>query len=307
LTFSKQFTQFRWPSWLNPVWTPAREQELLEFYGGTDTAGWQHEVAGEHGKPSYGAFNQEHFDAACQEIVEYRTVRITGGDLAGCASEAALFDYLESLLDLTPQAGNFWVGADLGYTNDPTEVVVFQDDSGEKSMASLVLRVHCERVAYPILSILIALLERYYTPLGIGIDNGGNGGSVVQELLTLDTFRHLSLHERLRGVDFGGMTTLPTPDGGEVRKRTKELMTSMINGLLQRREIRFPCNDLELQDQFTTHTYTMTNNAIVYSKGHDHIIDAVRCAVLVRELGRLQLGATQSVCVTPLLTNPIFY
>ena len=132
------------------------------------------------------------------------------------------------------------------------------------------------------------------------------GGAVVQELLTLDAYRTLNLSGRLRGVDFGSVTSLPTPDGGEVRKRTKELMTSLINGLLQRREIRFPHSDLELQDQFTTHTYTMTNNAVVYSKGHDHIIDAVRCAVLVRELGRLHLGETHAVCVTPLLTAPIF-
>lgn len=307
LTFSKQFTQFRWPSWLNPLWTPARERELVEFYGGKDTAGWQHEVAGEHGKPSYGAFNQEQFDAACQEIIEYRTVRITGDDLSGCQDNAQLFDVLEAMLDLTPQAGVFWIGADLGYTNDPTEIVVFQDASGEKPVASLVLRIHCEHVAYPILSMLISLLERYYTPAGVGIDNGGNGGAVVQELLTLDAYRPLNMSGRLRGVDFGGVTVLPTPDGGEVRKRTKELMTSIINGMLQRREMRFPQNDLELQDQFTTHTYTMTNNAVVYSKGHDHIIDAVRCAVLVRELGRLNLGETQSVCVIPLLTAPIFY
>jgi hypothetical protein len=308
LTFSKQFAVFRWPSWLNPQWTPEREQELLEFYGGIDTAGWQHEVAGEHGKPAYGAFNQEQFDAACQEILEYRTVRITGGDLAGCRNEAELFDLLESLLDLTPQIGNFWVGADLGYTNDPTEVVVLQDSSGERSVASLVMRIHCERVAYPILSMLIALLERYYTPLGIGIDNGGNGGSVVQELLTLDAYRALGLQERLRGVDFGGVTVLPTSTGSEMRKRTKELMTSMINGLLQRREIRFPRNDLELQEQFTTHTYTLTNNAVVYSKGHDHIIDAVRCAVLVRELGRLDPGGAMAVPPwTPVLTDPIFF
>jgi len=51
LTLSEQFTVFRWPSWLNPLWNDEREAELLEFYGGRDTSGWQHEVAGEHGKP----------------------------------------------------------------------------------------------------------------------------------------------------------------------------------------------------------------------------------------------------------------
>jgi hypothetical protein len=60
LTQSSQWKVFRWPSWLNPDWTEDREKELLEFYGGRDTAGWQHEVAGEHGRPSYGAFNMEY-------------------------------------------------------------------------------------------------------------------------------------------------------------------------------------------------------------------------------------------------------
>jgi len=307
LTFSDQFTHFRWPSWLNPNWSEERERELMEFYGGKETAGWQHEVAGEHGKPSYGAFNSTQLDAAYQDILEYRYVGITGEALANCAREADIFDLLEALLSLSPQAGVFWVGADLGYTNDPTEVVVFRESSGESSVASLVLRIHCEHVAYPVLSMLIALLERYYTPAGIGIDNGGNGGAVVQELLTLDAYRALQLGGRVRGIDFGGVTALPTPDGGEVKKRTKELMTSLINGMLQRAELRFPADDLELQDQFATHTYTMTNNAVIYSKGHDHIIDAVRCAILVRELTRMNLGDTQQVYVMPLLTNPIFY
>ena len=71
------------------------------------------------------------------------------------------------------------------YTNDPTKIVVIQDASGKKPVASLVLRIHCEHVEYPILSMLIALLERYFIPAGIGIDNGGNGGAVLQELLAL--------------------------------------------------------------------------------------------------------------------------
>jgi hypothetical protein len=43
-TLSQQFKVFRWASWLNPNWTANRELELLEFYGGKDTSGWQHAV-----------------------------------------------------------------------------------------------------------------------------------------------------------------------------------------------------------------------------------------------------------------------
>jgi hypothetical protein len=211
------------------------------------------------------------------------------------------------LLNLMPQTGVFWLGGDLGYTNDPTELVVFREQEiGERSVAKMILRVHMERVAYPMIAQTIALLEAFYTPTGLGIDNGGNGMAVVQELLSLDKYRPLALEGRLRGYDFGGMTTLAVRDGQEVKKRTKELMTSLINGGLQRRSLVFPIDDTEVDDQFTTHTYTLSNGNVVYSKGNDHIIDAVRCAMLAREQGRLDEVREETVSLVPVVTNPVF-
>ncbi len=138
-----------------------------------------------------------------------------------------------------------------------------------------------KHVAYPHIAQTIALLDRYYTAADIGVDNGGNGLAVVQELLTLDKYKDLALEGRLRGYDFGGMITLAVRDGREIRKRTKEFMTSLISGALQRRQAVLPINDLEIEDQFATHTYTLHDGRVVYSKDNDHIIDAVRCAMLV--------------------------
>lgn len=150
LTLSEQFTVFRWPSWLNPNWNDEREAELIEFYGGRDTSGWQHEVAGEHGKPSYGAFNVEQLNLCRQDVLEYRKIVITDSELRDCADEEAAHDRLEMLLNLTPQTGVFWIGGDLGYTNDPTELVVFHEvEAGERKVLRLVLRLHLEHVAYP--------------------------------------------------------------------------------------------------------------------------------------------------------------
>ncbi len=307
LTGSSQFKVFRWPSWLNPNWDDRREQELLEFYGGRDTAGWQHEVAGEHGKPSYGAFSLEHLNTCRQEILEYRKVTITGEDLSTCETEEESYDRLELLLNLMPQTGVFWIGGDLGYTNDPTEIVVFRETPvGERSVMALVLRIHMEHVSYPHIAQTLSLLERYFTPTGIGVDNGGNGLAVVQELLTLDKYRPLQLQGRLRGYDFGGTTALAVRDGREVKKRTKELMTSLINGALQRRQMILPADDPEIEDQFTTHTYTLSNGNIIYSKGNDHIIDAVRCAMLVHEQGALDQIGEETVCLMPVVTEAVF-
>lgn len=90
-----------------------------------------------------------------------------------------------------------------------------------------------------------------------------------------------------------------------VETRTKELMTSLINGALRRRTLAFPQDDGEIEDQFTTHTYTLSNGNIIYSKGNDHIIDAVRCAILAREQGRLDEVREETVSLAPLLTNPV--
>ncbi len=160
---------------------------MLEFYGGSNTAGWQHEVAGEHGKPAYGAFNLDHLNQCRQQILEYQKVVITDEELRGCDSETASHDRLELLLNLDFQPGTHWMGGDLGYTNDPTELVVFKEEQhGDKKYLKLVLRVHMEHVAYPYIAQAIALLDHFFKPRGIGVDNGGNGVAVIQDLFTLD-------------------------------------------------------------------------------------------------------------------------
>jgi len=125
ITQSKEWRQFHWPSWSAPDWSPQREKELLDFYGGRDTPGWQHEVAGEHGKPTYGAFNTVEVLRALTDVPDYRRVVLTGEALQGCDDERGIRDRLELLLDLKGGHGVYWLGGDLGYTSDPTELLLF--------------------------------------------------------------------------------------------------------------------------------------------------------------------------------------
>jgi hypothetical protein len=207
LTQSDRWQVVRWPSWLHPDWTQERGGDIQEFHGGRDSAGWQHEVAGEHGRPSYGAFSLEYFILCQHESAEYQQICITGDELKDCESEDAVEERLEMLLNLVPRDGTFWLGADTGYTNDPTEIVVFKEtEEHGRTKLRLVLRIHLEHVAYPNIAACLALLDHYYDPVGLGIDNGGNGVSIVQELTSLDKYRPLSLKSRLRGFDFGSST-----------------------------------------------------------------------------------------------------
>ena len=67
-----------------------------------------------------------------------------------------------------------------------------------------------------------------------------------------------------------------------------------------------PADESEIEDQFTTHTYTLSNGNIIYSKGNDHIVDAVRCAMLAHEQAALDTVGEEMVSVIPVLTNPVF-
>jgi hypothetical protein len=50
----------------------------------------------------------------------------------------------------------------------------------------------------------------------------------------------------------------------------------------------------------------MQNGYVVYSKGHDHIVDSVRTAMLSRELSRTDTGEKNEGLVMPCLTEPVF-
>ena len=279
ITQSKDWQVFRWPSWLVPGWTDERDRELAEFYGGKNTPGYQHEVAGEHGAPSFGAFNVKQVMRAVTSISDYRRVDLTGEALEDCVSEREVRDRIESLLGLEEGHGRYWMGVDLGYTSDPTELLLFEKD--EDDVMSLVIRIHAERVPYPALSVLIALLDRLYEPEGIGLDRGGNGTAVEHELLSLDKFRDRHFAGRLVGYDFGGTIAIGEDEQGKIiKKRVKEEMTRVINKALHARKVRLPEEDPEVEDQLCTQTYVTGDRGIVYSKGNDHVVDAMRCAFM---------------------------
>jgi hypothetical protein len=86
-------------------------------------------------------------------------------------------------------------------------------------------------------------------------------------------------------------------------------MTTLIAKHLHGKKLLFPIHDAVIEDQFTTHTYTLKNGRVIYSKGNDHIIDAVRCAMLVREKKQRLEGMMNSEVwdiPVPVATDPIF-
>ncbi|MFA7332427.1 MAG: hypothetical protein WC326_15265 [Candidatus Delongbacteria bacterium] len=306
---------YKWPSWIVPGWCQADTEGEAKFYGGKDTAGFQHEVAGEHGAPSYAAFNVRQF-RDCQRKLEkvYRVVRIDGEEFSAIHSVDEAYSRLEALLDLQDEArGTYWMGGDLGYTNDPSELTVWLED--ERGRLVPVLRVHNEHMPYTFQAALIAILDDHFDFAGLGFDAGSNGLAVEHILTTEDRYEGHQFAFRLETYDFGGcLTTSYDPQGRPKVQRIKEYMTSLINGRLAARTLLFPAGDVDLdwEDQFCTHTYSQTQmGRLVYSKGNDHIIDSTRTAVLRKERELLKQlvddgRGLEGEFVMPVLTESVF-
>ena len=83
-------------------------------------------------------------------------------------------------------------------------------------------------------------------------------------------------------------------------------MTSLTSGALQLWQMVFPVENLEIEGQFTTHTYTLYDGGVVYANGNDHIIDAVWCAMLAQEQANLDQVGEEMVSRVPVMAEPVF-
>ncbi len=269
MTRMPEYAQFRWPSYLNPDFTEEKRQELIKLYGGENSEGYVHRVLGEHGSPARAAFNFDQYLFCVDRSLGFQDVRIDGGDVRK-------FD-LEEMLPVsepTLSGHDIYMGCDLGYTRDPTELVLYADDG--RCMINFA-RVHMSGVDYHTQQRAIQMLDRRFSFRGIGVDNGGNGTAVCHNLSALGDRWAAAVH----GYDFGSRILVGyTAFGEEDRRPAKRFMTQLIEERLREKTVVFPALP-DRDEQYVSHTYRVgPGGQIVYEKGDDHIIDADRCAML---------------------------
>jgi hypothetical protein len=252
--------QYNWPSTINPDFDEAKERELAHLYGGRNTPGYIHRVLGQHGAPMHAVFSLDEYLQCVDEGIDFEEVSLEEGEPFAAPSGIP--------------HGDYYLGCDLGYARDPSEFVVYRSDP---PYLVNVLRVHLEGVNYARQQAIIEELDRAYDFQGIGIDAGNSGRAVAHQLMVLGE----AWCEKIQAFEFGGSLELqPLSDGRLVRRRVKEFMTELLQRRMSEGTIRFP-KLADRESQYASHTYTVgASGQIVYEKGHDHLIDADRCAVL---------------------------
>ena len=217
---------FHWPKSLmpHPFWSPERDREFQRLYGGKDAPGYIRNVLGLPGQQENPVWSWSMLEANIRNVPDYRaikirideshevlelevysvTMEINNGKKHGV--EALITERTEELTAYTTPAtrreaisdllrefiepieqGVLWGGADLGFSNDPTEILISQELGHEMRDR---VRIQAKGVSYDLQCELIyALDELLGFNTQFGIDFGSAGTAVVQMLQNLEIYQ----------------------------------------------------------------------------------------------------------------------
>lgn len=224
------------------------------------------------------------------------------------------------------------VGGDLGYQNDPTQLLIgthvppdFLLDASKMGnqyidprhdgprrrlswgSARFFARIELRKFDYPTQEAVLRAVHRVVSPeMGHGYDAGGAGTPILQFL----DRTHGDEGIDFTAVFFNGKIPDRDPDTGEVAKGAdgkpllvdnKEYATRLLELAFQRQEIELPYDELWL-NQLAGHVATIhpTTGSRRFPKKKDDIVDAARCFYLRRHAvihgdGRAIYRATAAV------------
>lgn len=329
-----KFKLFHWAKSLmpHPYWSPERKQFWIEQYNGEDSPEYKHNVLGEDGDPENPVFPWHQFGPCIKDIPEYRALKVlvnstrnevsvTGYKCEVVPGDDGPVPRQINLLDEEFNASQFFnnpdkgesefrrliksyfismpgltrIGADLGYSGDPTEIIV-KLILGKKER--MVARLQLKHVTYDQQCQALDAMDDVYGPMEsniLGTDFGNAGSAVAHDLQGLTQYLHKNYDDRLKGFMFGSTTDNIDEDGepiieaksGEPSKITlKEMATDILVKKMQRLELEYP-PDPDIVFAYPNHTVRDSKDAErrsrVFKKEDDHIIDADR----VQELSKL--------------------
>ena len=310
------FTLYKWAKTLQPqpFWSEDRRRFYIDQYGGEDSPGYRQAVMGEWGDPENSVFPWKKFEPLLKDIKEYRCLKIFVDDSSRSVSVSGyelqsrshdgetgkpepiyLIDQHVDLdnFDLAQQIKSFfsgvpgltYLGADLGFSQDPTEIYIKLIIG---RVHRLVARVQLKGVSYDQQADAIDALDDIYDggrgQMGLGLDFGNAGSAVVHILQGQERYAEKNYQDRLTGYQFGAAYDAVNEDGEvildkhtnkPVRSTAKELSTDLLTAKMYRQELEYPY-DPDIMLMYPNHTYRQGTRHRLYKDVDDHVIDADR-------------------------------
>ena len=292
-----------YPAMYRPTWSEEERREKIQLYGNRDSPDYRRNVLGLHG------------DAQSPLFVLHRLMEAVDTDQS---SDYNLSEYWEQTIDeatvrdndgnalalLDPPSSHsnykrIWIGADIGYTQAPTAIVIFAEQKptaaemaernqlaviagvrGSKRVAKtelkLIGRIMLKRVAHENQVQVIMWLIDHYRPQAFAMDRTGLGLPLFQDIqnhvrkndrlkFVLDRIKGYNFSEKLV-VDFDDVIEIDENDPrgyekAEIKRNVLEYSSDVLRGLVDDGQIRLPW-DKELIGEFRGQTWTYDKSTI---------------------------------------------
>lgn len=290
-----------------PGWTDEERQSKIQKYGSKNSPDYRRNVLGMHGDQTNPLFVL-HRLMRCVDMqsesdynqFEYHSVRINGEmldddnqDIIGLAALPANHKHRRFM--------SYWIGMDVGFTTDPSEILVFGEEKSTSKSADappsqlrLLTRLHLERVRAPHQAKLMVHLLQFYGPKVFAMDSTGLGLPLF-DIVQNDA---LELAGSIKGYNFSSKIlvdfdqtvevdewTGDAPKEAGIMRNVKEYAQDCLRTLVDQTRIVLPL-DIDLISQFEGGTETAIQSKDQYGRrrlfnvGDDHALDAARMAAL---------------------------
>lgn len=319
---NKGWKVHRFTAMHRPNWTDEERQEKIAIYGGRDDPDYRRNVLGLHGDAMSPLFVLARLmncvddeKESSYNADEYMSWRISDAYM----KERGIED-IRQVLDFpmlhTAKYKTFWAGMDVGFTQHPSEILVFAEEllrptSEEYKIhkklgkaippeglprLKLLTRINLTRIGVMDQVRVILWVIDFYKPRAFSLDKTGNGLPLFQEVQeknqqALTTVRGYGFSEKVL-VDFDQSIAVPegatneemAADAG-IRRNTADYATDQLRSLVDGKRLWLPYDE-DLLNEFRGQTFKLERSGLdqygkrSYSQGKFHALDAARMAVL---------------------------
>jgi hypothetical protein len=304
------FYVHRYMAMHRPTWSPTERSQKIKIYGGSpDNPDYKRNIYGEHGDVTNPVFVLARL-MACVRIQEstwateyndniYRRIKIEGESLEGRPIESMIQLPHTHLL---PGYKTFWAGMDLGFTNDPSELLVFGViRQKELDVLRLLTRIHLMRISAPDQERVIEKVFDFYGERlqALSLDKTGVGLPIWQHMDS-----RLDLRSRVKGYGFSEKKAVEFDDRELVGRETQkdavieknviEYATDKLREHVDAGAIELPYDqELLMEWQGQTVVYHRDESDIKgartrYGGGSFHTLDAAKLMILGKELDSIE-------------------
>ncbi len=290
-----------------PTWSDEEREEKVEMYGSADHPDYKRNIFGEHGDIQNSLFVL-HRLMKCVDLdpdTDYNQYLYTKINLVYEVIDAEGGEILNFVdVPMTHKKYNTtWAGMDVGFTNHPSEILIFGEEQQKKGMDSkirLLARFHLERIRNQQQVDLVLWLFQTYDLTGFAMDKTGLGLPLFMDIQDrakenpalskyLDRIKGYNFSEKIivefdDSVDYEGFGGELIADTG-IKKNVLEHASDKLREMVDQNRLILPEDD-SLIKEFQGQTYKIEKSPTdmygrkIYSKGSFHALDAARMAIL---------------------------